>query len=236
MKSFICAIALMAGFTAYSQNAKWFVSFSTGGNFGGPGASLKSKMNKQGFNQESSFNFLGWTGTTQYPRKEVDPYALIRFGFRMKERKSLFFVAGLAEQGTVSGFKNLGYSDFLGILGSSDGPLPSMQYSLYQLSGGLQYDNVKTRAKLGFAPSLFVMRYALNEENKKSAIMPGAFLTGRFTIGKEKKLFGLEIVLDMRLAPPVHMKNDVTPETGEFRAGSVNICSGSAGIAFCFRK
>jgi hypothetical protein len=193
-------------------------------------------MIQQGFNQTASYNFFGFTGTTDYPEKYVSGYTLVRFGKQLSGRKSLFFVAGLSEKGEVTGFKNQGYSDFLGLLGSSDGPKPRLHYSIYQASAGYQFDGVKSRAKLGAGPSLFLVNYSLNEAAHKSLLVPGALLTGRFPFGKERKLVGIELVMDIRLAPPVKLKSEAHADANSFSPGRVNMCSGSAGIALNFRK
>lgn len=219
-----------------AQVSKWFVSISTGGGLGGPSASLKHQMIQQGFNQTSTFNFLGLTGTTNYPEKNVSGYTLLRFGMFLKDRKSLFCIAGLSEKGEVTGFKNQGYSDFLGIIGGSSGPRPTVKYSVYQAGAGYQYDAIKTRAKLGLGPSVFLMKYKMNEEETRSALVPGIIFTGRFPFGKERKLIGLELVLDARLAPPVKMKSDAVKSPDSFVPGKVNMCNATAGIALCFRR
>jgi hypothetical protein len=236
MKKIILIFGLLTQLSALCQAKKWFASISTGGSVGGPSASLKNQMIKQGFNQSGTYNFLGLTGTTEYPEKYLSGYFLVRFGKLLKERKSVFFIAGLSEKGEVTGFKNQGYVDFLGILGGSSGPRPIVNYSIYQASAGYQYDAIKTRAKLGLGPSLFLMNYQMNEENARSVLLPGIILTGRFPLGRERKLVGLELVLDTRLAPPANMKSDVKESPDTFVPGKVNMCAASAGIALCFRK
>src|SRR4051812_37531982 len=110
MKKIILISAVLFHLNAYSQVSKWFVSVSTGGGIGGPSASLKKQMISQNFNQTAEFDFLGLTGTHQYPDKYVSGYTLIRFGKLISKRKSLFFIAGLSEKGEVTGFRNEGYA------------------------------------------------------------------------------------------------------------------------------
>jgi len=236
MKKIILIAAILFHLNLSAQVSKWFVSISMGGGVGGPSASLKHQMIQQGFNETSTFNFLGITGTTNYPQKNVSGYTLLRFGKLLQDRKSLFFIAGVSEKGEVTGFKNEGYYDFLGILGGSSGPRPTVKYSIYQAGAGYQYDAIKTRAKLGLGPSIFLMKYNMNEEESKSSVVPGFIFTGRFPFGRERKLIGLELVLDARLAPPVKMKTDSEKGPDSYVPGKVNMCSATAGIALCFRR
>ena len=236
MKKIILIAAILFHLNLSAQVSKWFVSISTGGGIGAPSASLKHQMIQQGFNQTSSFNFLGITGTTNYPEKNVSGYTLLRFGKLLRDRKSLFFIAGISEKGEVIGFKNQGYVDFLGILGGSAGPRPTVKYSIYQAGAGYQYDAIKTRAKLGLGPSLFLMKYKMNEEESKSAMVPGMIFTGRFPLGRERKLIGFELVLDAKLAPPVKMKTDSEKGPDSFVPGKVNMYNATVGIALCFRR
>ncbi len=236
MKKIVYLFPLLISLASFSQSKKWFASISSGFATGGPSGSLKSQMNKQGFNETSNYNFLGWTGTTQYPVKNETGNFLVRFGTSIHKARSLFFVAGIADQATVTGFKNTGYSSFLGIIGGSNGPMPTVRYTLYQLTGGFMYAAAKTRAKLGFGSTLYLLQYAINDESKKMRVVPGSMMTGRFPLGKEKKLFGVELVLDLRLALPVALKQDVKPEAADFHPGKVSMIGGTAGIAFCFRN
>jgi len=233
MKKLICFIACFSTVSAVAQEEKWFFSFSVGAGLGGPSASIKNKMRDQGFNETSSFDFLGFSSTTDYPIKHSDLSFHLRFGIRLNKLRSLYFILGQTDKGEVTGFKNQGYSSFLGIFGGSDGPRPTVTYTVYQVTGGYMY-HTSSQIKLGLGPSLFIVPYSDNTESKTS-VMPGVSLTARLPLGKGKKLFGLEVFCDANLAPPVTM--NVTGKTAEgFEMKKANLIQLNAGLAFTVRK
>jgi hypothetical protein len=235
MKKFFAFLFCLVSLNAFAQSSKWFFSVAPGYAIGGPSASIRHQMVQQGFDETSSYNFFGLTGTNNYPTRTWNASILVRAGVKMTERRSLYFVAGLADRSKVTGFKNEGYGDLLGILGSSYGPMPTISYSVYQLTAGYMYASARSRAKLGLGPSLFLFNYSMNNGEKHGALVPGASFTGRFPFGKERRLFGVELVLEANLAPPVKMKTGQTDEKS-FHPGKANMISMNLGVAFSFRK
>jgi len=222
----------------FAQPNKWFVSFSAAPTIGGPSASLKKQIIEQGFNQTSTFNFLGLSGDTKYPLAKKDASILMRGGKKLNDRRSIYFVVGQVAAGSVEGFKNEGYSDFFGIFGGSYGQSIVINYNAYQLTAGYLYSFPNTRAKVGFGPSIFLFDYSITEnyENRQShtSVVPGATFTARLPLGKEKKVFGIELVFEGNAAVPAKMKNEMS-QTG-FHPGKANMFSANAGIAFRFQK
>lgn len=228
---------LIINLNCFAQANKWFVSISATPTIGGPSTSIKNQMVQQGFNETSSFDFLGWSGNTQYPIVIKDISLLIRVGKKISDRRSIYFVAGQTAAGKVEGFKNEGYS-YLYIFGSSYGQRIDIDYRVYQLTAGYLYSFPNTTAKIGIGPSVFVCNYAItkNYTNKEehTSLMPGATFTTRIPLGKEKKLFGVELVVEGNVAPPIKMKND-TRETS-FQGGNANLFSANVGFAFSFKR
>ena len=234
-KSFYTFVLIISCTSLFGQSKKWFFSLNPGINIGGPSASIRHQMKVQGFDQTSSYNFFGWAGTTDYPRVVKHLSFLVRGGYSVNAHKSIYFVAGLSSKGTVSGFKGTGYADLFFISGST-GIMPEVAYNLYQLTGGYQYQSAKSRAKLGLGPSLFFYNYSIDRGPKRTSLMPGASFSGRFPFGREKRLFGIDLLLETNIAPPVKMKdNEKATETG-YKPGKANLISLNAGLAFSFRK
>lgn len=221
----------------YAQANKWFISFSATPTIGGPSSSLKKQIVDQDFDHTSSFNFFGVEGTTSYPIVMKDAALLLRAGAKLNDRRSIYFTVGQATAGSVEGFKNEGYSDLF-LIGGSYGQSIRFDYNTYQFTAGYMYSFPNTRFKIGFGPSFFLFDYSIteNDNNKESytALSPGASFTSRFPLGREKKLFGLELVFEGNASMPVNMKNEIE-ETG-FQTGNVNMFSANIGIAFTFRK
>ncbi len=233
MKHILTACILLLNHGGIAQNNKWFVSLSSDFVIAGPGAALKQKMLRQGFDDDNSFYFLfiGWTEVN--PKKLSYGGLKIRGGKKISGHRSLYFVAGLAEDAEVRGFRSSGYSNTI-IGGGSYGSAVSIRYSLWQLSAGYMYSS-KNKLKLGFGPSVFLLSYKPNEEKRQASLVPGANFIARVPLGKEKKLLGMEIVAEANLAPPANI-NMVKQDVQGFKPGSVNMVYGSLGFAFCFRK
>lgn len=221
----------------FAQAKKWFASFSTTPTIGGPSVSIKNQLVKQGFDETSSFNFLGWESSTKYPIASKNISLLIRAGKKISDRKSIYFVAGRNAAGKVEGFKNEGYSFFY-VFGNSYGQRIDIDYNVYQFTTGYLYSFPNTTVKIGVGASVFAFNYGIveNYQNKEehTSLMPGATFTTRMPLGKEKRLFGVELVFEGNIVPPVKMKNDLN-ETS-FQAGNANLVSANVGLAFSFRR
>jgi hypothetical protein len=66
-----------------------------------------------------------------------------------------------------------------------------------------------------------------------TSLVPGASFTARLPLGKEKKLFGVELVFEGNMAPPIQMKSG---HNDGFQAKNANMFSANAGLAFSLRK
>ena len=235
MKKLLFFVLSLFSMEIHGQSKKLFFSFAPGVTIGGPSISLRHQMIRQGFDHRSSYNFFGWAGTTEYPRKNKFASLLFRVGFQIKDRKSVYFIAGLSTKATVTGFRNEGYADLWILGGGSIGPRPEISYEVYQLTAGYLYASKKNRAKHGIGPSLYFLEYSMNKENKRLTVVPGIALTGRFPLGKEKRIFGTELILETNLAPPVKMKSDAKMNETGFRPGKVNMIGMNVGLAFTIR-
>lgn len=237
MKKFFTLILVIVNISCFAQANKWFVSFSPTATIGGPSNSLKSQIVDQGFDQISEFSILGLDVSTKYPIVTKDAVLLLRGGFKLDDRKGLYVVAGRSAKGSVTGFKSEGY-DYFWFFAGSYGQHIEIDYTSYQLTAGYLYTFPHTRLKAGFGPSLFLLNYSVieNYNNKQtySSLVPGATGTARIPLGKEKKLFGVELVVEGNAAVPVKMKGDYK-ESG-FKPGNVNMFSGNIGIAFSLRR
>ena len=100
MKKFYTAALCIISLQSFSQASKWFVSLYAGLPVGGPAASIKHQMTVQGFNQTGSSNFFGFESTTDYPHKTWDAALLVRFGKKITERRSIYFVAAAGKSGS----------------------------------------------------------------------------------------------------------------------------------------
>lgn len=221
-----------------AQPKNWFVSLSIAPSFGGPTASLKNQMKAQGYGDhaESSFDLFG-SGSTSYPRGGSVAF-LARGGKKITDHKSIYFVAGISEKATVEGFHAKGWSDgFFGLFAGTYGEHVSISYNTYQLTAGYMYSFSNSRAKVGVGPSVYLLSYCNTSNYIKNqshaSLVPGASFTTRLPLGKEKKLFGVELVFEGNMAPPVKMKSD---RTDGFQPKNANMFSANAGFAFTFRK
>jgi hypothetical protein len=233
--------------TAAAQGSKWFVSVATGAPYGGPGVSMKKNFRRDGLDGTESFAVLFFGGTTKYPVNMWNPSLLLKFGKRLSEKRSWFAVAGLSSSGEAEGYKRNGEAGLLfPIFYSTSGTHVTVKYQVLQFGAGYQYHYAKTRTKLSVAPSLFVYRYKNTRALQKqqyAAIRPGMAFSGRLPLGKEKKLFGVDVIADLNLVPPVKMKTLTTETvtdsgkiTTTLNSGSVNLVHGMLGFAFSLRR
>ncbi|MGZ5192063.1 MAG: hypothetical protein ACXWCZ_13725, partial [Flavisolibacter sp.] len=222
MKKIYTALLCIVSLNGLTQTPKWFVSFATGFNVGGPSVSIKSEMKNQGFDDKSEFNFFGWTGTSEYPYKSQEPSLLLRFGKQISEKKLIYFVIGRLDKATVKGFRNDGYSDLLGLFGSSSGPRPYINYSLYQLTAGYLYTNAKSRIKLGVGPSVYLLNYK-DELTESNSFTAGAAATAIFPLRKAKRKLGFDFIIEANLAPPVKIESRHNEEVNQFKMKSANM-------------
>ena len=229
---------MVINLNCFAQTNKWFVSFSIAPAFGGPSASLKSQMRAQGYgdDSESTFQIFG-SGTTSYPRGGSVAY-LLTGGKKISDRKSIYFVAGISQKGTVEGFHSQGWSDgFFGLFAGTYGQHVTVNYTTYQLTTGYMYSFPNSRARLGFGPSVYILNYGTSidytQKDNHTSLVPGASFNARLPFGKERKLFGVELVFEGNVAPPAQMKSD---HTDGFQPKNANMFSGNIGLAFSFRK
>lgn len=237
MKKLFAAILILINLNVFGQASKWFVSLSVSPTLGGPSASLKNQIIQQGYNQAATYNFLGLSGNTRYPIVRKAPSVLLRGGKKIDQRRSVYFVAGMCTAGEVEGFKNEGYSDFWGIFGGSIGESVTIGFRSYQLTAGCMYSFRNTAVKIGLGPSVFLMNYKIqvnydNPERHHTAV-PGATLTLRAPLGRERKLFGMELVFEGNLAPPATMQST---EASGFHPKKVSMAFANIGLAISFRK
>jgi hypothetical protein len=233
MKKFFSAIFIVISLNCFAQANKWFVSFTAAPSLGGPAASLKHQMKAQGYGDqsESSFVIFG-SGTTKYPRGGAVAL-LASGGKKIADRRSIYFVAGLSEKATIEGFDEQGYSNGLfGLFAGSYGRHTSVSYTTYQFTAGYMYSFPNSRTKLGFGPSVYLLRYGISEnfspKEKHSSIVPGVAFNTRIPFGKQRKLIGLELVFNGNMAPPVKMKSG---SKEGFQPKNANMFSFNAGLA-----
>ena len=238
MKKYFSVLFLLLSIGCIAQSSKWFISFSAAPVVGGPAMSIKSQMKAQGFGDQSETTLpIFGDGTTNYPRGSA--IALLARGAKsINERKSLYFIAGIAETAHVEGFKNEGWSNGnFGLFAGSYGQSVSVKYTTYQATAGYMYPISSSRSRFGVGPSLYIFSYSTFNQylktGKHTSMVPGATFTLKVPFGKERRLFGIDFILDGNLALPVKMKSDTNEG---LRHGSVNMCSASAGLAFSFRN
>lgn len=238
MKKFFTVILIIVNISCFAQANNWFVSFSVAPSIGGPAASLKKQMKEQGYgdNEGSSFVIFG-SGNTQYPRGGAIAL-LATAGKRINERKSIYFVAGLAGTATIEGFDAQGYSDgFFGLFAGTYGNYVSVDYNIYQFSAGYMYSFPRSRTQLGFAPTLYLFNYGIWQDyapkNSHNSIVPGIAVNTRIPMGKQKKMIGTDFVFNMNMAPSVKMKSE---ETKGFQPKTASMVSANIGFALCLRK
>lgn len=249
-KLIFSAVVLFAAVQAFAQPAKWYLSFSPGGGWGGPSGSLKNKFEKLGYNQTSTTVIFFLPFESDYPKVEHGVPASLRAGKHLKGNKSIFLVAGTSAAGEVRGYKNTGgvSYDFFGIFGGSAGTYISIQHQVTEVAIGLEHRMTNSRLSLGYAPAAFLLRYRnvhSSDGGKKTAFVPGVALTGRLPLGKEKRRIGMELVADLNLAPPATIKeqydsyltdNGTSQSKIVLPATKVNMVHGMVGLALTFRK
>lgn len=237
MKKLFAAILLIINLNVFGQASKWFVSMSVTPTLSGPSVSLRKQIIQQGYDQTSTFNFFGLTGSTNYPVVRKSPSVLFRGGKNIDHHRSIYFTAGIASRGEVEGFKNEGYSDFWGIFGGSTGESVTIHYCTYQLTAGCMYSFKNTVVKLGLGPSLFLLNYKMRSNfqdlERHNAIVPGATFTAKVPLGRERKLVGMELVFEGNIAPPAAMQSN---SASGFQPKRVNLASANIGLAISFRR
>lgn len=238
MKKFFSALLLVFNLSCFSQNPKWFVSFSAAPILGGPAMSLKSQMRTQNFDDQSETTFVIYgDGTTSYPRGNATSI-LVRGGKSIDARKSLYFIVGVAGKAHVEGYRKDGWSNgIFGLFAGTVGQSVSIRYSIYQATAGFMYPISGSRSKFGFGPSVYIFNYTTFNNYLKTghhtSVVPGATFTLKVPLGKERRLFGIDLLLDGNLALPAKVKSGTNDG---FRPGTVNMCSAGVGLAFSFRK
>jgi hypothetical protein len=234
MKKMVFALACFAWVSSFAQKNKWSISLSASPGIGGPKNSIVKTMKKQGFDETMSFDFFGLTGVVTNPNSEKAGSYLLRVSVRKNANKSLFFVGGLSNQGTVSGYRS-GSGDPLSALMPS---FPIVDYRIWQLSGGYQFDQKNSWLKFGIAPSLFFYNYGLKfrEADRKTSVVPGVNFSGRLPLGKGKRTFGLELFADGNIAPKAKMKDlQETSNSTPLKESKVSMMHATAGLLFTFR-
>lgn len=219
---------LLTVFCAIAQKA-WFVSVVPGMGIGGPMGSIKKNMEKNNFNQRSSdVDFFGiqFEGS-DYPQISHGIAILVKAGKKITDNRTVYVEAGIANRGEITGNRNTGYSETR---------LP-ITYKVLQFTAACQFSHPGHGAKLGIGPSLYLFQYKAGYEgvNQKtySSAVPGVASMVRLPLGREKKLIGIEFVLEANLAPPAHMEKIVveTPNYFTLPKSNVNMISGVIGFA-----
>lgn len=249
MRKLLSTVASILFFTAaFSQNANWYISVSTGAGWGGPKGSLKNKFEKTGYNQTANSNFFGWQSTVKYPHVTPGLPLMIRAGKNLKGNKSIYFMAGTSAANEVEGFKKSGYGSFFGLFAGDVGTTVSIKYKIRMAAAGMEYAMPNSKLKLGCAAGLFIMQYHnmySTDAGKKALVLPGLALTARQPLGKEKRRVGVELVVDVNVAASATIKdqyhsladnNGFYKEVNVFTATKVSMVHGMAGLALTYRK
>lgn len=227
----------------HAQDSKWFFTLTPGVTVGGPTASLKKSIIKSGCDDKSSFSFLGLSGSIQYPLTGKAPALLVSFGKKFSEHKSWYVTAGLAAAGNVSGLKTIGSFDYF-LFSGNYGHSVKIDYKVWQLTAGYQYSFPRTRAKLGFGPTVSLFTYQ-EEGDKQQHTQPRPAVSGmaRLPLGRERKIFGMELFFEAVLAVPAKTasfsksfeENGLKYST-TLEKGSVSLTQCLAGISFSFHN
>ncbi|MCU7550060.1 hypothetical protein OCK74_13130 [Chitinophagaceae bacterium LB-8] len=233
----LSCLFLLLSFISFSQTSKWFVTVGSGYSFGGPANGIKNQMRKSGWNDMDEDMVLGFNWSTNYPRKNPGLPLMLTAGKKLKEYKSIYFTAGLADNATVKGFKKEGEA-YLLILGGSYGRYISVDYKIWQIAGGYQYAFPNARIKLGFGPSLLLLNSkATNADssiNKQNSLVPALVGNARLPLGREKRLFGVEFFIQTTLAPPAKVE-DFT-KVGSSDKVSLGMSNLTLGLALALRR
>lgn len=236
MKKLIFLFTAFTTVSAFSQKSKWTISLSASPGFGGPQNSIVKTMTEQGFGETLNYDFLGLTGSIDYPKTERGGSYLIRVATRQKANRSLFFIAGISNQGTVSGYHYEGTDPMLGF---SMGSYPRVKYQVFQFTGGYQFDLKNSWAKFSIGPSVFLYNYGLEmatNTERKTSVVPGGNVNCRLPLGKQKRTFGIELFADGNIAPKAKMSDmQETSTSTPLNASKVNMMHATAGILLTFR-
>jgi hypothetical protein len=241
--------AITVSLAATAQPAKWFVSVATGYTIGGPAASIKNNMKRCNLDHTSSFSSLWglFSGSTIYPISSKNLPLLLKAGKRLTDKRSLYFVAGISSTGSVEGFRKIAFDNSWGSFYSgSVGIHVNVEYKLFQVGAGYQYSYPNTHAKIAIAPSLFFFKYknaSADKVQQHTAFAPGLAFTSRLPLGKEKRLIGVDLLVELNLAPPVKMQalsteytySDKTV-TATLERSNVNLVHGMLGLALSLRR
>ena len=237
MKKILTLICCIISLSCFAQTSKWFVSFFTGGKVAGPPVSINHQMREHGYDQTAVYNFI-WSGTVDYPVEDIQPTLLLMAGKRISDCKSVYIIAGRSAKGVVSGFRGDGYTDFFGIFGGSTGAYIDVPYSIYQLGGGLMYSFPHTRTKLAAGPSFFLFQYggaSYTGINKHQTFIPGVSALLKVPFGREKKLVGVDLIIELNLATPAKIEGEEAP-LKTLELDKVNMIHGAVGLALSFRR
>lgn len=243
MKKLLLLLVLLSSASfVIAQASRWFFTFSAGPGFGGPAAGIKSNMAGCGFNDKSSWNILGFTGTNDYPYIDRGLPVLFTAGRKIKEYKSMYLTAGVSATGTVSGMKSFGFYDAI-LFSGNYGNAVTIDYQVWQLTAGYQYHFPKTRAKLGFGPTALLFRYKEEEEGTQyNKPVPGVSGMVRLPFGRERKLFGMELFAQALLAPPIKtiaytkgFEHNGQKYSTTLKESTASMCQFMAGISFSVR-
>jgi hypothetical protein len=242
-KCFLFTLLFFSVYAALCQN-KWFISLSTGPGFGGPKGSIYKNMEKSNLNQKSpGLDFFGLVFQgSQYPKKSSGIPTLVKVGKRLKEGKSIYLEAGVSNRGEIAGYQNIG--DY--------GNTIPIDFKVFQFTAGYQYSFTNTRSKVGFGPSLFVFNYIDDykhlDHQTYNSFIPGVSLMGRVPLGKEKRLIGVDLIMEVNLAPPARMKEiqktnysfssigNSVAYTSTLKESHVNMVHGMVGWALSIRS
>jgi len=231
MKKFLVLLLcfISASFQSQAQTSKWFFTFSTGPELGGPSHSVKNYLNENGFNA-SSEGFLIF-GPTTFPYITHYLPLLGSLGIQVTKSGSVYAIFGQSSKAEIYGY-------------NSSSTSIKIKYSVLQFTGGYQLSFPTTRFKIGAGPSLFVLKYAQNDPtladynnltDKPTTIKPGLSITGRMPFGKEKKLFGIELFFNLNLAPSAKFEG-FPSYNSSLVSYDVNMINGVVGLSLAFRK
>ena len=237
-KLFIFLLIINVPNYLFSQAKKFSISFPLFSfALGGPGASLHSEMEEQGFNDFYRYGIF----YTQYPIKDRSPRILVRASFRHKNQGSIYLVGGIAQKGSVEGFKSTGTAEDPSFVfwttTYTTGIHKKIDYSLYQAGAGYEYTAPRSSIKLAAAASAFFYNYSLAGAGSttESTVIPGLNLNIRIPLGKPVSVAGLEIIADFNLSPAVQMK-EISNNHGSFQTRTKTaLTHGSIGLAISFR-
>jgi len=243
--------AITTSLSVFAQPSKWFVSVSSGYPFGGPLQSIKNNMKKSGLDASIFIpggSFFGWEvlpKMIEYPKGKQQAPLLLKAGKKIDHHRSLFFSGGVSNVGEAQGHApgtvdTAGYTSY----GSS---LLNVKFRVLQFTGGYEYSFPHTRAKVAIGPSLFLLRYKSTDgmivNERHTAFAPGVATSARLPLGKEKHLFGIDLVAELNLAVPAKMKtlssgNDIynQHDLAVLKSGTVNMVHGMLGLACSFRR